>query len=113
MFGCLPFTVQMDLHELQVAGNEVASIEAALSAARAGVAEAEAERQRLTAEGPAAHRKKDLLDKVGFLGSFFSFFWTGWGWAGRAWRLAEAGGVPREDALASLGCLAPTSETHQ
>lgn len=56
---------QMDLHELQVASSEVASIEAALGDARRSVAEAEAERQRLAAEGPAAHRKKDLLDKVG------------------------------------------------
>ena len=59
--------VQMDLHELQMAAAEGASIEAALGDARRGVAEAEAERQRLAAEGPASHRKKDLLDKVGGL----------------------------------------------
>jgi hypothetical protein len=54
----------MDLHELQMAAAEVASIEAALGDARCCVAEAEAERQRLATEGPASHRKKDLLDKV-------------------------------------------------
>ncbi|PRW56682.1 hypothetical protein C2E21_4574 [Chlorella sorokiniana] len=60
----LELAEEMDLHELQVASTEVASIEAALGDARRGVAEAEAERQCLAAEGPAAHRKKDLLDKV-------------------------------------------------
>ena len=55
----------MDLHELGLAAAEVASIEAALADARRSVAEAEAERQRLVAEGPAPHRKKDVLDKVG------------------------------------------------
>lgn len=55
----------MDVHELQLASAEVASIEGALGDARRGVADAEAERQRLVAEGPVAHRKKDLLDKVG------------------------------------------------
>ena len=54
----------MDLHELALAGEEVATIEGALAEARRGVAEAEAERRRLVAEGPAAHRRKDLLDKV-------------------------------------------------
>ena len=55
----------MDVHELQLASAEVASIEGALGDARRSVADAEAERQRLVAEGPAVHRKKDLLDKVG------------------------------------------------
>lgn len=54
----------MDLHELAIAAAEVATIEAALADARRGVGEAEAERQRLAAEGPPVHRKKDLLDKV-------------------------------------------------
>ena len=58
----------MDVHELQMAAAEVASIEAALGDARRGVIEAEGERLRLTAEGPASHRKKDLLDKVGAVG---------------------------------------------
>lgn len=54
----------MDLHELGLAAAEVASIEAALGDARRALGDAEAERARLAAEGPAAHRKKDLLDKA-------------------------------------------------
>lgn len=50
---------------MAVATAEVTSIEAALTDARRSIGEAEAERQRLAAEGPPAHRKKDLLDKVG------------------------------------------------
>ncbi len=69
IFTTIPLSrcLQMDLHELQVASSEVATIEAALGDARHSVAEADAERQRLAAEGPAAYRKKDLLDKVGGL----------------------------------------------
>ncbi len=54
----------MDLQEQQLAAAEVAAIQGAITDARRGVSEAEAERQRLMAEGPAAHRRKDLLDKV-------------------------------------------------
>ena len=49
---------------MAIAAAEVASIDQALGDARNGVAEAEAERQRLAAEGPPAHRRKDLLDKA-------------------------------------------------
>lgn len=67
----------MDLHELALEESEVASIEGALGDARRGVAEAEAERQRLAAEGPPAHRKRDLLDKVGVVFCFCCLFCSG------------------------------------
>jgi hypothetical protein len=54
----------MDLQELQLAAAEVATIETALGEARRSVAEAETERQRAAVQGPAAHRRKDLLDKA-------------------------------------------------
>ena len=59
-----PDQVQMDLQELQLVAAEVATIDAALGDVRHSVSEAEAERQRLAAEGPAVHRRKDLLDKA-------------------------------------------------
>ncbi|EFN58214.1 hypothetical protein CHLNCDRAFT_50618 [Chlorella variabilis] len=60
----LELAEEMDLQEQQLAAAEVAAIDGALGDARHGVAEAEAERQRLSAEGPPAHRRKDLLDRV-------------------------------------------------
>ncbi|KAL4443541.1 hypothetical protein ABPG75_011278 [Micractinium tetrahymenae] len=60
----LELAEEMDLHELGLAAAEVASIEAALGDARRALGDAEGERARLAAEGPAAHRRKDLLDKV-------------------------------------------------
>ena len=54
----------MGQHEAEVAERELAAAADALAAARAEAADAEAEAARAAADGPVAHRKRDLLDKV-------------------------------------------------
>ena len=54
----------MDQHELDLAERELSSVDAALTAARQDLSDAEAELSRVQAEGPALHRKRDLLDRV-------------------------------------------------
>lgn len=54
----------MDQHELDSAERELTTIDAALTAAGRDLAEAEIDLGRAQAEGPALHRKRDLLDRV-------------------------------------------------
>jgi predicted transcriptional regulator of viral defense system len=54
----------MDQHECDVAERELQTVDAALAAAEQDLAEAEAEYLRAQAEGPALHRKRDVLDRV-------------------------------------------------
>ena len=54
----------MDQHELDVAEREITTVDAALAAARQDLSDAESELTRTQAEGPALHRKRDLLDRV-------------------------------------------------
>lgn len=54
----------MDQHECDVAERELQTVDAALSAARQDLMDAEAELARAQAEGPALHRRRDILDRV-------------------------------------------------
>lgn len=54
----------MDQHECDIAERELQNVDAALDAAKQDLADAEAELARIQAEGPASHRRKDLLDRV-------------------------------------------------
>ena len=54
----------MDQHECDVAERELQTVDAALAAAEQDLAEAEAEYLRAQTEGPALHRKRDVLDRV-------------------------------------------------
>lgn len=51
-------------HEVAECGAKSSQAEARAAKARTEVADAEIELARVQAEGPANHRKKDLLDKV-------------------------------------------------
>lgn len=54
----------MDQHELDSAEGELMAVDSALAAAGRDLAEAEVDLGRAQAEGPALHRKRDLLDRV-------------------------------------------------
>lgn len=54
----------MDQHECDVAERELQTVDAALAAARQDLVDAETEYMRAQAEGPALHRKRDILDRV-------------------------------------------------
>lgn len=54
----------MDQHECDVAERELSTVDAGLGTAQRDLAEAEAELARAQVEGPALHRKRDVLDRV-------------------------------------------------